>query len=186
MNVFLKCCKDAIGIIVAYTNVIQTASCTHSHCISLRVLLQRHPVYCVSKNLIAYFVLRSNESCCLSSHLCLYCVQELQAQLAQRAEQYHRLLDKGESMLMARGGEEAGPGATQTQQNLGLLQNKWGSLNSKMDDRRVRVLFVFLLCFFFLNQLHTYIFIKPDRQSWMRPLPWQQVSRHLCRTPSTG
>ncbi|XP_075868016.1 microtubule-actin cross-linking factor 1, isoforms 1/2/3/4 isoform X6 [Nelusetta ayraudi] len=64
---------------------------------------------------------------------------ELQAQLAQRAEQYHRLLDKGESMLMARGGEEAGPGATQTQQNLGLLQNKWGSLNSKMDDRRAKL-----------------------------------------------
>lgn len=67
----------------------------------------------------------------------LYFVQELQAQLAQRAEQYHRLLDQGESMLLARGGEEAGPGATQTQQNLSLLQNKWGSLNSKMDDRRV-------------------------------------------------
>lgn len=41
-------------------------------------------------------------------------------------------------MLLARGGEEAGPGATQTQQNLSLLQNKWGSLNGKMDDRRVR------------------------------------------------
>lgn len=100
------------------------------------------------------FVLRSNESCCLSSHLCLYCVQELQAQLAQRAEQYHRLLDQGESMLLARGGEEAGPGTTQTQQNLGLLQNKWGSLNSKMDDRRVRFFFCFLFfCFVvFLNQ----------------------------------
>lgn len=64
---------------------------------------------------------------------------ELQAQLAQRAEQYHRLLDQGESMLLARGGEEAGPGTTQTQQNLGLLQNKWGSLNSKMDDRRAKL-----------------------------------------------
>ncbi|XP_008298970.1 microtubule-actin cross-linking factor 1, partial [Stegastes partitus] len=61
---------------------------------------------------------------------------ELQAQLTQRAEQYHRLLDQGESMLLARGGEEAGPGTTQTQQNLGMLQNKWGSLNTKMDDRR--------------------------------------------------
>lgn len=40
-------------------------------------------------------------------------------------------------MLLARGGEEAGPGTTQTQQNLGMLQNKWASLNSKMDDRRV-------------------------------------------------
>lgn len=40
-------------------------------------------------------------------------------------------------MLLARGGEDAGPGTTQTQQNLGLLQNKWTSLNTKMDDRRV-------------------------------------------------
>ncbi|XP_022599786.1 microtubule-actin cross-linking factor 1-like [Seriola dumerili] len=61
---------------------------------------------------------------------------ELQAQLTQRADQYHRLLDQGESMLLARGGEEAGPGTTQTQQNLAMLQNKWGSLNTKMDDRR--------------------------------------------------
>lgn len=119
----------------------------------------------------------------------LYFVQELQAQLAQRAEHYHRLLDQGESMLLARGGEEAGPGATQTQQNLSLLQNKWGSLNSKMDDRRVS-----------LNtenenlrnmqeasfKKKPYTFFKPDRQNWMRLLPWQQVSRHPCRTPSTG
>lgn len=41
-------------------------------------------------------------------------------------------------MLMARGGDEAGPGTTQTQQNLAMLQNKWGSLNTKMDDRRVK------------------------------------------------
>ncbi|XP_069572883.1 microtubule-actin cross-linking factor 1 isoform X17 [Brachyistius frenatus] len=61
---------------------------------------------------------------------------ELQAQLAQRGDQYHRLLDQGESMLLARGGEEAGPGTTQTQQNLAMLQNKWASLNTKMDDRR--------------------------------------------------
>ncbi|RVE66772.1 hypothetical protein OJAV_G00110710 [Oryzias javanicus] len=65
--------------------------------------------------------------------------EELQAQLAQRSEQYHRLLDQGESMLMARGGEEAGPGTTQTQQNLALLQNKWASLNAKMDDRRAKL-----------------------------------------------
>ncbi|KAI1901791.1 hypothetical protein AGOR_G00038030 [Albula goreensis] len=64
---------------------------------------------------------------------------ELQAQLAQRAEQYHRLLDQGESMLLSRGGEEGGPGATQTQQNLALLQNKWASLNTKMDDRRAKL-----------------------------------------------
>ncbi|KAM9738533.1 microtubule-actin cross-linking factor 1 isoform 7-T8 [Menidia menidia] len=61
---------------------------------------------------------------------------ELQAQLAQRADLYHRLLDQGESMLLARGGEEPGPGTTQTQQNLAMLQNKWASLNAKMDDRR--------------------------------------------------
>ncbi|XP_051728258.1 microtubule-actin cross-linking factor 1 isoform X19 [Ctenopharyngodon idella] len=61
---------------------------------------------------------------------------ELQAQLTKRGEQYHRLLDKGESILLARGGEDAGPGATQTQQNLAMLQNKWASLNAKMDDRR--------------------------------------------------
>lgn len=48
-------------------------------------------------------------------------------------------------MLLARGGEEAGPGTTQTQQNLGMLQNKWASLNTKMDDRRVR-----LSCLLFL------------------------------------
>ncbi|XP_036070195.1 microtubule-actin cross-linking factor 1 isoform X6 [Oryzias melastigma] len=65
--------------------------------------------------------------------------EELQAQLAQRSEQYHRLLDQGESMLMARGGEEAGPGTTQTQQNLAMLQNKWASLNAKMDDRRAKL-----------------------------------------------
>ncbi|KAG9355616.1 hypothetical protein JZ751_000454 [Albula glossodonta] len=64
---------------------------------------------------------------------------ELQAQLAQRAEPYHRLLDQGESMLLSRGGEEGGPGATQTQQNLALLQNKWASLNTKMDDRRAKL-----------------------------------------------
>uniref|UniRef100_A0A3Q3LE35 Microtubule actin crosslinking factor 1a n=1 Tax=Mastacembelus armatus TaxID=205130 RepID=A0A3Q3LE35_9TELE len=63
---------------------------------------------------------------------------ELQAQLTQRADQYHRLLDQGESMLLARG-EEAGPGTTQTQQNLAMLQNKWASLNSKMDDRRAKL-----------------------------------------------
>ncbi|XP_051991250.1 microtubule-actin cross-linking factor 1-like [Xyrauchen texanus] len=61
---------------------------------------------------------------------------ELQSQLTQRAEQYHRLLDHGESMLLARGGEDTGPGTTQTQQNLALLQNKWAGLNAKMDDRR--------------------------------------------------
>ncbi|XP_049890839.1 microtubule-actin cross-linking factor 1 isoform X7 [Epinephelus moara] len=64
---------------------------------------------------------------------------ELQTQLTQRADQYHRLLDQGESMLLARGGEEAGPGTTQTQQNLAMLQNKWGSLNTKMDDRRAKL-----------------------------------------------
>uniref|UniRef100_A0A3B3ZE18 Uncharacterized protein n=1 Tax=Periophthalmus magnuspinnatus TaxID=409849 RepID=A0A3B3ZE18_9GOBI len=63
---------------------------------------------------------------------------ELQAQLTQRAEQYHRLLDQGESMLLARG-EEAGPGTTQTQQNLAMLQNKWTSLNAKMDERRAKL-----------------------------------------------
>ncbi|KAM4630179.1 microtubule-actin cross-linking factor 1 isoform 2-T2 [Polymixia lowei] len=61
---------------------------------------------------------------------------ELQTQLGQRAEQYHHLLDQGESMLLARGGEEGGPGTTQTHQNLAMLQNKWASLNGKMDDRR--------------------------------------------------
>ncbi|KAF7655257.1 hypothetical protein LDENG_00058710, partial [Lucifuga dentata] len=64
---------------------------------------------------------------------------ELQAQMTQRAEQYHRLLDQGESMLLARGGEEASPGTTQTQQNLAMLQNKWASLNTKMDDRRAKL-----------------------------------------------
>ncbi|XP_075995247.1 microtubule-actin cross-linking factor 1 isoform X3 [Genypterus blacodes] len=61
---------------------------------------------------------------------------ELQAQVSQRGENFHRLLDQGESMLLARGGEEAGPGTTQTHQNLAMLQNKWGSLTTKMDDRR--------------------------------------------------
>jgi len=65
-------------------------------------------------------------------------LQELQDQLSQRADQYHRVLDQGESMLLARGGEEAGPGTTQTQQNLSMLQNKWAAFNTKMDDRRVR------------------------------------------------
>ncbi|XP_054619826.1 microtubule-actin cross-linking factor 1, isoforms 1/2/3/4 isoform X6 [Dunckerocampus dactyliophorus] len=64
---------------------------------------------------------------------------ELQAQLIQRADQYHRLLDAGESMLLARGGEDVGLGATQTQQNLAMLQNKWASLNTKMDDRRAKL-----------------------------------------------
>lgn len=78
-----------------------------------------------------------------SIHFCdlytdLSLLQELQTQLGHRADQYHRLLDQGESMLLARGGDEAGPGTTQTQQNLALLQNKWASLNTKMDDRRVR------------------------------------------------
>ncbi|XP_056154000.1 microtubule-actin cross-linking factor 1 [Lampris incognitus] len=64
---------------------------------------------------------------------------ELQAQMTHRADQYHRLLDQGESMLLARGGEEGGPGTTQTQQNLAMLQNKWASLNAKMDDRRAKL-----------------------------------------------
>ncbi|XP_068505073.1 microtubule-actin cross-linking factor 1 isoform X7 [Syngnathus scovelli] len=63
---------------------------------------------------------------------------ELQSQLSQRADQYHRLLDAGESMLLARG-EDAGPGTTQTQQNLAMLQNKWAILNTKMDDRRAKL-----------------------------------------------
>ncbi|XP_060948240.1 microtubule-actin cross-linking factor 1 isoform X2 [Limanda limanda] len=64
---------------------------------------------------------------------------ELQAQLAPRGDQYHRLLDQGESMLLARGGEEAALGTTQTQQNLGMLQNKWASLNTKMEDRKAKL-----------------------------------------------
>ncbi|XP_062342611.1 microtubule-actin cross-linking factor 1 isoform X3 [Osmerus eperlanus] len=64
---------------------------------------------------------------------------EVQSQLNQRAEQYHHLLDQGESMLLARGGDEANPGTSQTQQNLALLQNKWASLNTKMDDRRAKL-----------------------------------------------
>ncbi|XP_035384751.1 microtubule-actin cross-linking factor 1 isoform X15 [Electrophorus electricus] len=64
---------------------------------------------------------------------------ELQAQVTQRAEQYLRLLDQGELMMLVRGGEEASPGTTQTQQNLALLENKWGSLNTKMDDRRAKL-----------------------------------------------
>uniref|UniRef100_A0A8C7FXA3 Microtubule actin crosslinking factor 1 n=1 Tax=Oncorhynchus kisutch TaxID=8019 RepID=A0A8C7FXA3_ONCKI len=68
-------------------------------------------------------------------------LQQHLIQLAQRAEQYNRLLDAGESMLLSRGGEEGGPGAgtTQTQQNLALLQNKWANLNTKMDDRRAKL-----------------------------------------------
>lgn len=81
----------------------------------------------------------------VGSCLCRLCLQELQAQLTQRADQYHRLLDQGESMLLARGGEEAGPGTTQTQQNLAMLQNKWASLNTKMDDRRVKLKLVEIL-----------------------------------------
>lgn len=57
-------------------------------------------------------------------------------------------------MLLARGGEDAGPGTTQTQQNLAMLQNKWASFNTKMDDRRVRrpsftgfSLWIFPTCF---------------------------------------
>ncbi|KAG5264554.1 hypothetical protein AALO_G00255490 [Alosa alosa] len=64
---------------------------------------------------------------------------ELQEQLNQRGEMYHRLLDQGESMLLARGGDDGGPGATQTQQNLAMLQNKWASLNTKIDDRRAKL-----------------------------------------------
>lgn len=51
-------------------------------------------------------------------------------------------------MLLARGGDESGPGTTQTQQNLSILQNKWASLNGKMDDRRVNMwhaIFCFIL-----------------------------------------
>uniref|UniRef100_A0A8C5CUT3 Microtubule actin crosslinking factor 1 n=1 Tax=Gadus morhua TaxID=8049 RepID=A0A8C5CUT3_GADMO len=59
-----------------------------------------------------------------------------QHMVTQRAEHYHGLLDQGEAMLLARGGEEGGPGTTQTQQNLAMLQNKWASLSTKIDDRR--------------------------------------------------
>lgn len=85
----------------------------------------------------------------IASTLSFLCLQELQDQLAQRADQYHRLLDQGESMLLARGGDESGPGTTQTQQNLSILQNKWASLNAKMDDRRVRNVKQYLFLFFF-------------------------------------
>lgn len=145
----------------------------------------------------------------ISSHLCALCLQELQTQLTQRADQYHRLLDQGESMLLARGGEEAGPGTTQTQQNLSMLQNKWASLNTKMDDRRVRLWHIYYYSVLFCSWLNypcLWILIYPEsslllryllvliglsnselsRQSWMRLFPWQRVSRPLCRTPSTG
>ncbi|XP_069051429.1 microtubule-actin cross-linking factor 1 isoform X15 [Lepisosteus oculatus] len=63
--------------------------------------------------------------------------QELQAQLSARADQYHRLQDRGQSMLLARG-EEAGSGSN-TQQNLALLEAKWTSLNAKMEERRSKL-----------------------------------------------
>ena len=55
-------------------------------------------------------------------------------------------------MLLARGGEEAGLGTTQTQQNLGMLQNKWASLNTKMEDRKVRLSPIFLICSFLFRR----------------------------------
>ncbi|XP_077599188.1 microtubule-actin cross-linking factor 1 isoform X16 [Stigmatopora nigra] len=64
---------------------------------------------------------------------------ELQGQLTQRSEQYRRLLDAGESMLLARGGDEAAAGTAQTRQNLAVLQSKWEGLNGKMDDRRAKL-----------------------------------------------
>lgn len=56
-------------------------------------------------------------------------------------------------MLLARGGDESGPGTTQTQQNLSILQNKWASLNAKMDDRRVKMSHTIYLFFFFLHYI---------------------------------
>lgn len=105
-----------------------------------------------------------------------------------RAEQYNRLLDQGESMLLARGGEEAGPGTTQTQQNLAMLQNKWGSLNTKMDDRRVNLYEYTSLCFahVFCSSFVNSELSKLSRQNWTRPFLWPRVFRLLCRTPSTG
>lgn len=50
-------------------------------------------------------------------------------------------------MLLARGGDESGPGTTQTQQNMSILQNKWSSLNAKMDDRRVKMWHAFFFLY---------------------------------------
>ncbi|XP_066573304.1 microtubule-actin cross-linking factor 1 isoform X12 [Amia ocellicauda] len=62
---------------------------------------------------------------------------ELQSQLAGRLEQHHRLQDQGQAMLLARG-EEAMSGSN-TQQNLALLEAKWTSLNTKMEERRAKL-----------------------------------------------
>ncbi|XP_035285086.1 microtubule-actin cross-linking factor 1-like [Anguilla anguilla] len=65
---------------------------------------------------------------------------ELQGQVSQQADRYHDLVARGQAMLMSLlEGEEGGFGATQTQQNLLLLQNTWASLTTKMDNRRVKL-----------------------------------------------
>ncbi|XP_036397778.1 microtubule-actin cross-linking factor 1-like [Megalops cyprinoides] len=66
---------------------------------------------------------------------------ELQGQLEQREEQFRRLLERGQAVLLSRGGAEdrAGAGPAQTQPNLALLQRMWTSLSAKMDERRVKL-----------------------------------------------
>ncbi|KAJ8333313.1 hypothetical protein SKAU_G00422090 [Synaphobranchus kaupii] len=65
---------------------------------------------------------------------------DLQSQVSQQEGQYHALQARGQAMLVSLGEEEGGFGVTQTQQNLALLQNTWTSLNTKMENRRSRLI----------------------------------------------
>lgn len=154
------------------------------------MLLQRHPVYGVSKNLINVFFPAEQRK--LLSQFSLVSLLCAGASGSAGSESRAVPPPAGPGRVHAAGSRrrgrrawyhpdpaEPGPAAEQVGQ-------------PQLQDGRPTSESFFLFCFFLLCcffkplELHTYIFIKPDRQSWMRPLPWQQVSRHLCRTPSTG
>lgn len=109
-----------------------------AYCSSFSLNVERVETIQITHNISCSYRKKASLTQKIVSHLSSLSLQELQAQLSQRTDQYHHLLDQGESMLLTRGGEESGPGTTQTQQNLSILQNKWASLNAKMDDRRVK------------------------------------------------
>ncbi|XP_023657842.2 microtubule-actin cross-linking factor 1, isoforms 6/7-like [Paramormyrops kingsleyae] len=64
----------------------------------------------------------------------------LQEELLQRMDQFHRLLEQRQTMLPPHGEEgEGGLSIGQTLQKLTLLQNKWSTLNTRMEEKKLRL-----------------------------------------------
>lgn len=65
---------------------------------------------------------------------CLCVVQELYAQFKANEEVYSQLLAKGRLMLLSR--DDSGSGS-KTEQSVALLEQKWGLVSMKMEERKV-------------------------------------------------